>query len=146
LQDVGRHAEASETLSGVIEGTRALYGENHPAVVNVLNNLGSIQAEMGEFEKAEATHREALSVAVIAFGEGSFNVASTKSRLAVALTAQGRFEEAELLLLEAYRDIRKDFTDEHARTQATIRRLANLYERWGKEDEARRYRELLKSR
>jgi eukaryotic-like serine/threonine-protein kinase len=144
LRDVGRLAEASMVFAEVVEGRRALLGENHPEIANTLNNLGALQVRMGEFHKAEASHREALAIAEKVFGEDHFVTGTTKSLLASALMEQGRLEEAETLLLEAYRDIRKDFADDHPRTQATIRRLVLLYKKSGKEEKARYYEALLK--
>jgi hypothetical protein len=57
-----------------------------------------------------------------------------------ALTALERFEEAEPPLLQAQTLFDADLGAEHSRTQRAVADLITLYEAWGREEEAVRWR------
>ncbi len=66
-----------------------------------------------------------------------------KSLLAVCLGSQGRFEEAEPLLLDSYTALRDERGLENDSTRQALERLTRLYEDWGRPEEAERYRSLV---
>jgi hypothetical protein len=53
---------------------------------------------------------------------------------------EGRFAEAEGLLLEAHRIYIESVGEDHERTLETIQHLAELYDAWGKPGKAAEYR------
>ena len=55
----------------------------------------------------------------------------------------GRYAEAQEQLLEAHRVLDAAVGDGHIRTIRAVRALANLYEAWGKPDQADEYRAIL---
>ena len=68
--------------------------------------------------------------------------AQHRSNWGYYLTKAGRYAEAETPLLAAYRERAQKLGAEHGSTRDTAKRLAELYEAWGKSDEAARYRAL----
>jgi serine/threonine-protein kinase len=64
----------------------------------------------------------------------------TRSVLGCCYARLGRFEEAEPLLLNSYPWIRDDRGVGHKRTVQACERIIELYELWGKPDEAARWR------
>jgi outer membrane protein assembly factor BamD (BamD/ComL family) len=60
------------------------------------------------------------------------------------LTKEGRYAEAEKLLTESLQIIKKQFGQDHPRTQAALRRIVELYEAWGKPKQAAAYKAMLK--
>ena len=63
-----------------------------------------------------------------------------KARAYVGL---GQLEEAEMLLLELEEACANGAGPQHPRTTSARRLLVALYERWGEEDEAQRWRDAL---
>jgi hypothetical protein len=70
------------------------------------------------------------------------------SVLGASLSGQGRFDEAEPLLLDAYsqmRDNAETIPEDYRadRIREALERIVKLYESWGNLDEARKYRAAL---
>jgi hypothetical protein len=65
---------------------------------------------------------------------GHWNVAQVKSLLGTALSGQGRFADAEPLLLEGYARLKDDPGVSADRKHGALERIVRLYESW---DEAR---------
>ncbi len=92
---------------------------------------------------AEKPARQALAIPRETSPENQFKIANGKSVLGATIAGQHRLQEAEPLLLEGYQDLldapgtRRSKSIERAR-----RRLIDLYEAWGKPEQAARYRML----
>ena len=67
---------------------------------------------------------------------GHQRTAAAQRRLGDCLAAQGRYEEAEPLLVESYRAQRANLGDSDERTGESLRSLRDLYEAWGKPQRA----------
>ena len=59
-------------------------------------------------------------------------IASSESVLGACLTAEGRYREAEALLLRAHAGLEASCGHDHARTVEARKRLTDLYEAWGR--------------
>jgi hypothetical protein len=70
---------------------------------------------------------------------GHRHIGEALIELGSALTGLGRFAEAEELLLEAVQSLGEGQGSEDRRTRRARRKLAYLYESWGKPDQATRY-------
>lgn len=57
-----------------------------------------------------------------------------------AVHEQACYEDAELLLLDAFHGREAKFGPEHPHTIESLKQLVTLYEAWGKPDEAARWR------
>ncbi len=111
--------------------------------VRTARNLRHVLFRNGKFKEAALRFREVVAFRA-ARGIGSSTViARDRSILGVCLTRLGRFDEAEPELLEALRVFKKAPTRAHV--EGTIRRLAALYDAWGKPDEAADWRAKLPS-
>ena len=94
----------------------------------------------GRFQEAAASLRGCLAVRQKALPEGHWLIADTNSQLGAALAGEGKFAEAEPLLLEAYATLRDGRGVPADRTRAAVRRIVQLYESWGKADRAAEWR------
>ena len=86
--------------------------------------------------------REALEEFRTQNGGGGFVAAMYRSDLGECLTKFNQFAEAEHKLLEARR-VTMSTSHEHERVQDAVRRLASLYEAWGKPKKAAEYLTML---
>ncbi len=65
--------------------------------------------------------------------------------LARLLAQQQRFDEAESLMLEAYAVLVDQLGPSHRRSRGALEKIIDLYDSWGRADEAAKYRRLLAS-
>jgi serine/threonine protein kinase/tetratricopeptide (TPR) repeat protein len=151
----GRFDEAVSTLEEALEIARPTLGSNHQLVAIYAINLASVHMARKDSAAAEPLLREGLRIRVLApglvpgrrrtFPEEDWSVGATKSLLGAALTGLGRYAEAEVMLLDARRDLEASPTSRDVEITATIRRLVELYAAWEKYDRAATYRALLGS-
>jgi tetratricopeptide (TPR) repeat protein len=93
--------------------------------------------KLGQTKRAEALlHAE---IERLRKTERVFDLARLKSLLGESLTAQRRFAEAEIVLIEAYEKGKTRVLTQQYDLVETRRRLVQLYRAWGKEAEARKY-------
>ncbi len=114
--------------------------DEHPDRAHILNSLASLRLAQGRYIAAEELIRRRLKIqrrtlpaasSWIAFGEGS---------LGTALAGQGRHEEAEPLLVASVKSLRGKLGDRSPLTRQTLESLIELYEAWGKTEDAAEYR------
>jgi serine/threonine protein kinase/Tfp pilus assembly protein PilF len=151
----GRSDAALAALQEALEIARPSLGGNHQLVAIYAINLASVHLTRREPAAAEPLLREGLRIRAVSPGlvpsrrrfllEDDWSVGATKSLLGAALTALERYGEAEMVLLDAQRDLAAVPARRDAEMQATIRRLVDLYVAWGKPERAAPYRALLGS-
>jgi len=128
----------------------------HPDVARSMMALGALLLQAGPSDgapakpgepaaragrpAARALARQCVEVRRRSLPEGHWQIAEAQSLLGACLQAEGKFERAEELLLQSLDVLRESRgpSDEHTRT--AIRRLGELYEAWGRPQEAAKYR------
>jgi hypothetical protein len=100
---------------------------------------GQVEFRAGDYGAAEQYYRQAIDIFRASQGYDSYNRVSTSGQLGTTLVHLRRFAEAEPLLLEFFG---RAIPQERA-TAAT--HLVDLYDAWGKRDQAAHYREILKT-
>ena len=150
LRDEGRYDEAAAALQSALDIARPTLGSEHQLVAIYTINLGSVQLARKQPAAAEALLREGLRIRSLSphlvpnrrriFPEDDWSIGATKSLLGASLIALGRYGEAETTLLDAYRDLEAMSPPPRRDVDATIARLLELYEAWGKPRRAAIYR------
>jgi tetratricopeptide (TPR) repeat protein len=137
----GKDTEADPLLAQAVEAGRRVLGAGNPNFKNFLITLARVRLAEHRDSDAESLLREALS------GPGAQNTNAwdpneTRSLLGASLTAQGRFTEAESLLLGGYRALseRAATRDKERLVREAAGRLVQLYTSWGKPDLAAEWR------
>ncbi len=105
----------------------------------VQSNLAMALNMLERYGDAEALARTARLQLMERVGEDHWAFAYAQGVLGSNLAAQRQFEEAEGFLLASYEFMRQKM-NETAYAPQSVERLIELYERWGKEAEAYRYR------
>jgi serine/threonine protein kinase/tetratricopeptide (TPR) repeat protein len=113
----------------------------HPMVAAALHVEGLSLMDLGRPREAEDAFRESLRLREEALPEDHWLIASSRSALGTSLATVGRYREAEDLLQSAYAQLEATLGPSHERTLETAGRLAELYEAWGREDEAEPWRD-----
>ena len=132
----GHYDEAEEHLRRSLEVRCETYGDDNDHCLIVKRNLASLLLAK---EEAEAAHELAVEV-LVAFQsvkpEGHWFIADAMSVLGACLTALGRYEEAEGLLIESYPVILQANGENAPLTQDARRRICGLYEAWARPEKA----------
>ena len=110
---------------------------------NPLLELGLILNKTGRSREAEAFLRESLEIRTRLLPKGNQLIAISEGTLGECLTTQKRLAEAEPLLQQSYEAIKAAQGEQGPLTVEARRRLATLYQSWGKPREAARYQALV---
>jgi serine/threonine-protein kinase len=137
LVEKGRLAEAGDAYREALGIARAKLPATHVTTAGSLEGLGRLETLQGRPAAGEPLLREALGMLRKLFPEGGGDVAELQGELGENLLMQRRFAEAEPLLLAAYGFAR---SRPGPAARASVDRLVRLYDRWRRDDEARRYR------
>ncbi|MGE0479521.1 MAG: tetratricopeptide repeat protein [Phycisphaerae bacterium] len=136
----GDVSAAEPVLSEAVQVLRALGRADHPDLAYALHTLGVVRYRLENHLHAEDALREALAIRRARLGDHRFTF-MTAGELGRCLTAQERYAEAEPLLLDAYCGLAGLMGERHAYARTQAERLARLYERWGRSEEAEAYRQ-----
>jgi tetratricopeptide (TPR) repeat protein/tRNA A-37 threonylcarbamoyl transferase component Bud32 len=144
LADLGRGDLAEPLLARATAGRQAVLGPDHPQTLAGLNILALLHERQGDAAKAEPPLRALLAVREKQV-PAVWSTHNTRSRLGGALSGQGRYAEAEPLLLAGFRGLVDRAADipleyRNPRLQEAATRLARLCAATGKPAEAARWR------
>jgi serine/threonine protein kinase/Flp pilus assembly protein TadD len=136
-------AKAEELFRQLVERTRQEAGVDARETTGALINLGLNLLHQKKYAEAEATLRECLQVRERKWPDDwmTFNV---RSLLGEGLVGQRKYAEAEPLLVQGYEGMRQRAAKMPAhrddRLAEAVERLVQLYDAWGKQDEAQKWR------
>jgi serine/threonine protein kinase/tetratricopeptide (TPR) repeat protein len=142
------YRKADQTIRPIIEDLRRSGHTNGRNMANALSILGQCLLADGQPAVAESLLREALLI-FEKLEPGRSSTLMVQSLLSGSLLAQRKFADAEPLLLQSYEGLTRQAppapsTARVAALNETIQRLVQLYEAWGKPDEAAKWREKLR--
>jgi serine/threonine protein kinase len=101
---------------------------NQPAVEAELRGLlGTLDQEIGNYDRAEEMHRAALAIRRKLFGQESAEAAKSLNDLGLALMANNKLPEAEQAHREALAIRRKLFDNDNADTATSLNDLSSVY-------------------
>jgi hypothetical protein len=142
-RDRGAFAEAEPLYREVLALRRAHYPGHLVSQANSLYGLGMVLTETGRAGEAVSHLRDALTI-LEREAPRSPRISIIRTALGHALTREGRFVEAERILLGVWQ--RREATSlSPAQAEITLRRLVTLYEAWDRPEPAAHHRELLDS-
>ncbi|MEM7350816.1 MAG: serine/threonine-protein kinase [Acidobacteriota bacterium] len=129
---------AEQLFGETLDMARAVLSPDHPNLATPLIGLGRLRLSSGRAQAAETLLRQGLEIRQAVLRPGHWRIAKAQSLLGECLTVQGRYAPAEALLLAGYEALepgsRLRLTDE------ARQRLMDLYQKWGKQHLAQRYR------
>ena len=141
----GRFPDAEQLHARVAEIRRRVLGAQNPFTVDALRALGRTRLEQRRYTDAEAALRESLQGAEKSAPD-TWQRFEAQSALGASLSGQRRYEEAEPLLLAGYQGMLQRKSTIPAEDQSALdqgrTRLAELYEDWGKPDQAAKWRQV----
>ena len=125
----GECAAAKAEMEKMLAEQQDILGKNSKEFSSVLFYLGIILTKNGEPKRGESYLRE--SIRIWGATNSAKHSASLANGLGECLLAQGRYAEAEPLLLAWYNTIKSDVPNS-PRIKAAAENLKKLYEEWGK--------------
>ncbi len=140
LGDMGDHAAAAPLLHRSYEIFAHSLGESHPFTAVTLCLTGYARHRAGQGGDTEPLFRECLSKLEAALPASHELVSTSKGLFGEVLAAEGRFDEAEPLLLDSHAQFLAGFGPDNGNPRRAARRLAELYEAWGRPEQAAEYR------
>lgn len=143
LLDRKKLPEAEGLLHEALAGFQKSLGPEHMMVAIVETNLGRLHRVRGELDVAEENAHRALRIFEQILPPDHWRIAVARALLGSSLAGQGRFAEAEPLLLESHPQIRNAKGAGSFYTRNVIEDLVDLYRQWGRLAKAEEYRALL---
>ena len=126
-----KQAQAEELFVKVLEIRRRISGSVHPDTANTLIGLAQLRLDQRRFSEAEQLSRDALTIFEKTWPD-TWRRYQAQSIWGATLAAQGRFAEAEPVLLSAFKElVQRDGTipaSDKSATQQAESRVARLYE------------------
>ncbi len=140
LRDLGRSDEALAAYAEALAARRRALPEGHQEIGISLTGLGNLLRKLGRPAEAEALLQDALAIREAGLPAPHWATAVAQGNLGLALLAQRRFGEAEAHLKASHRTLQALSDSEPDRLHEARRHLVELYEAWGRPEEAARYR------
>ena len=139
----GRAAETIGELESILASMRAIPPPDRPDIHFATMILADCDFQLGRHAEADSLWRELIPRLRGRMVE-TFDRTGMRSRLGAIRMSQGRFAEAEPLILAGYRDMKRSegllYPIYRPRLAENARRVVELYRRWGKPAEAERRR------
>ncbi len=124
LRDQSRLEEAEAMFLQALESARELWGESHPQLGTILNNLGQLYVRQEKLDQAEARHREALAIYRATLAEDHPRLATTLANLAQVAGALGDYKTAEQMYREIVPIYRARLGEEHEHVGTMLHNIA----------------------
>ncbi len=135
--DKGNFDTAESLYREVLEIRRHVFGEQHPDIAFTLNNFAFLLYDKGDHRAAIDMETESIEMYRGFFPDGHPALARALATLGGWLSRENQFGQAEPLLNESL-DMRKGFLGEsHPEIAGGMTRLAYLYLKTGRTEEAR---------
>ncbi|MHC4695264.1 MAG: tetratricopeptide repeat protein [Planctomycetota bacterium] len=143
LVEQDKLGEHDNVIREVLARHRETFGEEAVQTSRSMIFLARALQQQGRLREAEAMLRDVLEIVqreTASIECKACLIGIPQSLLGEYLAAQGHYEEAESLLLEGFATIERRHGRSHTTTPRALRRIVNLYEAWGKPDEAAKWR------
>ncbi len=136
LDAVGDTREGLRFKREALAGLTAYYGELHPYVASVTNDIAYSLHRLGDNSAAEPLYRKAIEINTEILGPEHTEVAQTLTNLGRLLMDDQRFDEAEPVVHRAVVILQKSVDETNFERIGGEVNLASLYVELGRNDEA----------
>ena len=140
LYDRGDYRGAAARTREVLALRGRTLPDEHPIVGGSLLYLGRSLDRLGEFKEAEQVLSECLSIRRKTLPSGHWLIGAAESVLGEHYLLARDYPAAERHLVDGYGALKEARGAAHPRTQEALRSVVKLYEEWGKNAEAEKYR------
>ncbi|MHC5024012.1 MAG: tetratricopeptide repeat protein [Planctomycetota bacterium] len=145
LKRQNRLDEAESFLVRAIELYREVYGPEYSGTLTPMANPARLYQTQGRMDRAEAAYLQLIESGERILPPDHRNLGIFYAYYGNFLVLEQRYEEAEPVCLQANTVLAAALGEEHPRTVASIDVLVQLYEEWGRSEDAARWRAMLPS-
>jgi tRNA A-37 threonylcarbamoyl transferase component Bud32 len=142
-RDQHKYSQAEPLLQQVLENRRSVLGSDHPDTISTLSSMGGMRLLQERCAEAEPLLREALTRQEKKLTD-TWERYNIQSMLGAALAGQGKYDEAEPLLLSGYEGLLARESRIPAPNRSAVdragQRIIQLYENWAKPEAAAEWR------
>ncbi|MEQ8844054.1 MAG: tetratricopeptide repeat protein [Phycisphaerales bacterium] len=138
VRDAGDFDRAEALLQESLRTYRMRYGSEHQYVARTLRLIGDVRLSAGDVDGALAALGEMIRIYRVALPSDHWEIANGDVDFGRALAADGRYTDAEPMLLKAEQALTQ--TEMTRATRRAQRALAEMYEAWGRPEDAARWR------
>lgn len=135
----GEYARSDSLYRRIDRIFRTNFSESHPQLAVPANGIGRNFMAMNQPESARVYLEEALDVRRKSLGNEHWQTGISMTNLGESIRNLGNWAEAEPLLIEGFRLVSVQFGDADMRTKRAAKTLVELYQSWGKRDQAAKY-------
>ena len=146
LTSTGDYEEAETLFRQSLEGYSLIQGDAHPSSLSSRSRLALLLLDQGRPAEALPLLQEGLRIQIESLPKGHWAISDTESIIGACLAALDRYEEAEPYVLRGYSGLEGGLGETHRLTIDGLHRIINLYESWGKAEQAATYRAMLPAR
>jgi tetratricopeptide (TPR) repeat protein len=140
LSDQGRCDESVKYSREVLALRGKGIPESHPSIPASLQTLGRCLDKLGETDEGGRALQESLDLRRKYLGADSWLVANSQGVLGEHYTLTKNFPRAEQLLLSADKTLSRTLGSDSPRVATNIKRIIALYDAWGKQSDAGRWK------
>ncbi len=115
-------------------------GEEHPNTITGVYNHADLLREMGEVDESETLFRRCIELGIANLPTHHYMLGKYRSGYGELLRAAKRFEDAEPALEEGYQILNEQLGPQHKDTIRALDRLIQLYDDWGRPEQAEKWR------
>ncbi len=144
LRDKGDYKTAEPLFRKALALRRKTLPDGHLDIGYSLINLSILLIDTDRSKEAEPLLREGRGIFQKALPPDHFLIANAESVLGACMAAMHRYEDAEPLLMNSYAQLKNKRGEDDKLTLRALRRVVDLYRKWGKTDKAATYQALLK--
>lgn len=127
LFERGKYDEADAHYRAGLPAMEGIFGREHLAVVDILQQLGNIGLKRGKYADTEIAFKEALQRRIEIQGAEHSNVADTLNDLGQFYIKTANYKKARRMLTDSLELRRQNFGDEHRATAQSCHDLALLH-------------------
>jgi tetratricopeptide (TPR) repeat protein len=142
-QNQSRYDDAEALFLQVLDTQERDLGPQHPDVIMVMANLADMYHHIGRYDDAAGLFEKTVAGAQQAFGPSHWLTCTIRAGYGRTLMVLERYEEADAHLLQAYEGMVKRPGPDPTQPAKLLQMLVELYEGWGKPEQAAEYQALL---
>ncbi len=136
-----RFAEARDLLGPAVDVYRKTVGESDPNTLIAMNNLARALSALGATEDALALFQDVVDHAAEILPQQHWLLAVFRGYFGECLMTKPDFPAAEPMLLSAHEALAASLGADHERAVRVADHLIQLYEQWGKPEQASQWRD-----
>jgi eukaryotic-like serine/threonine-protein kinase len=132
---LGQYEAAESEYRAIVQIRRSTRPDSLELAI-ALDALADVLNRQSRYEDSEPVARESVAMVEKSVGRDQWRFAASNRTLGVALTGKRKYPEAESVLRASYDQLRRQRGESNRTTLLTLQRLIDLYNAWGKTQQA----------